>query len=241
MSSMLSSLDKLANDFRRAIASEVKPPNDLSDNAPLDREGIAFLYYDTFGEIPNEFEVRSLSEIAKKYQVNSVGEARKGLRKDIFAKLRKINAKRFVMLEMNNFDLFEYGLSYVRNGKSAFQDYRSKIEEQWAEIEAYGRREPLSEMPETFDDFMEMVQSGDLPMEALKALGGVTTCGRCMEEILMPSAAADAVLDYYGNPETDVDLESIIETAAIRDGQEVEGADLNGLCSYCNYQAAKDD
>ena len=241
MSGMLSSLDKMANDFRHAIASEVQPPNDLSDSAPLDREGIAFLYYDIFGEIPNEFEVRSLSEIAKKYQVQNVGDARKGLTKDIFAKLRKIHSKRFAIVEMNNFDLFEYGLSYIQNGKSAFQDYRNKIEEEWAEIEAYGRHEPLSEMPETFDDFIEMVQSGDLPMEALKALGGVEACARCSNEILVTDLAAEMVLDYYDNPDTDIDLASLITNAAIKDGQEIESIDSSGLCSYCSYQAAKDD
>jgi putative GTP pyrophosphokinase len=241
MSGMLSSLDGMANDFRRQIATEVQPPNDLSDGASLDREGIAFLYFEILGEIPNEYKVRSLSEIAAKYQVDSVGEARKGLTKDVFSKLQKIYAKRFAGLEIDNFDLFEYGLSYVQNGKSAFQDYRNKIEEEWAEIETYGRREALSEMPETFDEFIEMLKSGDVSMEALKALGGVDTCALCANEILMPELAAVMVLDYYDNPDTDIDLASVITDTAINDGHEVESIDSSGLCSYCSYQAAKDD
>ena len=89
----------------------------------------------------------------------------------------------------------------------------------------------------TLEEFIEMLESGSVPVEALKELGGIEDCTRCGTEILSPYSAAEAVLDYYGNPHTDVDLEVLFMDSE----KELESVDFSGVCQYCGYQMSKDD
>jgi hypothetical protein len=52
------------------------------------------------------------------------------------------------------------------------------------------------------------------------------------------SATAEAVLEFYENPETDVNLESLLWGSGIA---EIESVDYCGACQYCGYQMSKDD
>ena len=54
-----------------------------------------------------------------------------------------------------------------------------------------------------------MLENGEIPCEALKGLGGVTDCFRCGKKILIPDTAVEAILDYYGYPDTEVNLEKL--------------------------------
>ena len=96
-------------------------------------------------------------------------------------------------------------------------------------------------MPETLDEFVEMLEEGSVPVWALKELGGIQSCYRCGADILRPEQAAEAVLDYYGNPDVDLDLESLFEQTNGIDVPEVESVDYSGACQYCGYQMSKDD
>lgn len=50
---------------------------------------------------------------------------------------------------------------------------RKRVQEEWDEIVAVARHEVLSEMPDTLEKFVEMIESGSVPIEALVELGGV--------------------------------------------------------------------
>ena len=93
-------------------------------------------------------------------------------------------------------------------------------------------------MPETIDEFIRMLESGHVPLEALRELGGVEDCFRCGSEILRPDIAAVAVLDFYGNPDIEMDLETLFINT---DAPECESVDFNGACQYCGHQMLKDD
>lgn len=115
---------------------------------------------------------------------------------------------------------------------------KQKLQSEWDEIVATARGEVLSEMPATIDEFIEMLESGHVPLEALREMGGVEDCFRCGTEILRPDIAADAVLKYYGNPDIEVDLEELFVST---DVPECESVDFSGACQYCGYQMSKDD
>jgi len=96
-------------------------------------------------------------------------------------------------------------------------------------------------MPDTLEEFAEMLETGSVPVGALKELGGIQSCYRCGTDILRPKQAAEAVLDYYGNPDAEFDLESLFEQADGIDVPEVESVDYSGVCQYCGHQMSKDD
>jgi hypothetical protein len=118
---------------------------------------------------------------------------------------------------------------------------KKRIQEEWDEITATARREALSSMPESFGEFVEMLQSGYFPEDAIAELGGIQSCYRCGCAILRPEQAAEAALEYYGNPDADVDIEALFEEASGVDGPEVESVDFSGSCQYCGHQMSKDD
>jgi putative GTP pyrophosphokinase len=234
MSSLLSSLNKMAGDLRKAISAKVKSPNDLSDEAPLDKEGLVFLYYELFGAPPDEYEIHYIYKVVKELRVKKIGDTRKGLKIDIFAKLTKIHNKRF-WVDMSNSDLLEFGIRYAAVGKAVFKQYRERIEEEWAEVEAIARREALSGMPETYGEFLEALKNDSVPWEALKELGAIQSCYRCGNDILFPSTAAEEVAGYYDHDDHG-ELESLFSGLP-----EAEDYDFSGACSYCGWQMSKDD
>jgi hypothetical protein len=115
---------------------------------------------------------------------------------------------------------------------------QKRIKDEWDEMVAIARREALSGMPDTIDDFIKMLESGVVPTKALAELGGIQRCSRCGTDILRPEQAAEAVLEYYGNPDVDVNLKALFEGL---DTPEVESVDFSGACQYCGYPMSKDD
>jgi|GEM_PF-1091454 len=239
LSELLSCVDKLANDLRKHVKKIVEPPNDLSDEAPLNRQGISFLYFELLGEKPQEYEVEILANRATEYGLKTIGDARKGLTQAVLRRIRKIHDERFAMIPIG-YDLLEYGMLYAVQGSLAYKAYRRHIEESWKEIEDYGRSEALSGLPDTFEEFVTMMRVGNVPWTALVFFGG-GACARCGNDTFDPSAAADGIIEYYGDPETDVDVEGLIFEAADGPDCPFESLDFSGVCSYCDHQMSKDD
>lgn len=86
-----------------------------------------------------------------------------------------------------------------------------------------------------------MLENGEIPCEALKGLGSVTDCFRCGKKILIPDTAVEAILDYYGYPDTEVNLENMFLRVGSVDTLEIESTDFPGACSYCGHIMSKDD
>jgi len=118
---------------------------------------------------------------------------------------------------------------------------QKRIQDEWDEIVATARRDALSGLPDTLKEFAEMLRSGSVPSEALAELGGIQSCYRCGAHILRPDQASESVLDYYGNPDSELDLEALFEQLNGEDTPEVESVDYSGVCQYCGYQMSKDD
>jgi len=241
LSQSLNALDCLADKFHQHIEAEVEPPNDLSDETPLDRQGIAFLYYDLLGKKPQEYEVDYLNRKVTEFGIQTVGQARKGLDERVLKRLEKIHDKRFPMLSPG-MDLLEYGILYSAQGSSALNEYKRYIESAWEEIEQYGREEALSGLPETFDGFIEMIEDGKVPWEAIEELGGFEKCVTCGTKILVPDSAVESILDYYNNLEFDsIDMEIKLSDIADFDSVERESVNTKGVCPYCDHIMSKDD
>lgn len=120
--------------------------------------------------------------------------------------------------------------------KAGLEEARKRIREEWVEITAVAQREILSELPGTMEEFIDDLRAGTVPVDAMKELGGIQSCSRCGIDILRPEQAAAAVLEHYGNPDIEVDLEALFEAVP-----EAESVDVGGVCSYCGHQILKDD
>jgi len=147
------------------------------------------------------------------------------------------------MVPVSDSDLFAVSLKYAAKGGEALKEYREHIEEEWAGIEAISRGENLSGMPETFEGFIALLKDREVPWEVFRELGGVQGCMRCGTEIFIPDTAAEGVLDFYGFPETDEDVEHLLWDASNNYDSpfEPESVDFSGVCSYCGHMMSKDD
>ena len=236
LSQYLEATDALADDLRTAIEAVVQPPNDLSEDAPLDREGIAFLYYSVFGEKPQEYGVEYLARKASELGISTVGDARRGLNETTLRRLSELHRKEF-WFRLDPVEGFEYGLHWVVRGEKAFSDFRTKLKADRAEIEAQARGEILAELPETYEEFLEELQKGLVSAAVLKELGALRECIRCGADILDEYALAEAVAEHY---ECDVDDGDIL--GALSEYAEFqEDPQCHGFCSYCGHQMSKDD
>ena len=240
----LASLDRLADRFRSEVEKKVEVPNDLSDDAPLDKQGMAFLYYEILGERPQEYEVQWLLNRAREFGLSEVGEARKGLGKDVRDRLRNIKDTRFPGLPLGT-DALEYGMLYAAEGETAFGQYSRHIEGEWQEIEAVARGEILAELPASFEEFVEQLRAGDVSWEAVRELGGFGECMRCGAEMLCPDSAAQGVLEHYDVKDADGTQQEALEREFAQpaggDSPGVVEAWSSGLCDWCAHMVSKDD
>ena len=95
-------------------------------------------------------------------------------------------------------------------------------------------------MPESFDEFVSRLQSGDVPAELFEELGGIRECYGCGAPILRPESCVEAVLDFYGEtPGFNADeLANLFESRA-GDLPGVEGAGPGGICQRCRTSKAE--
>lgn len=240
LSDSLAALDGLADEFRKELEKKVSPPNDLSDGATLSRESMAFLYYEIIGEAPQEYEIDFLVRRAEELGLRTIGEARKGLGENVLRRLCEIHDMRFAGLQMGH-ELLEFGMHFAVHGPTAFDEYRKHIEDQWEEIERFGRAEALAGLPDTLEEFVDDAKSEKIPWEALEELGAVCECHRCGADIFAADRAAEAVLDHYDVSETDVDLEELLRDAVGNCPWEEESVNTSGLCPWCDHVMSKDD
>lgn len=238
LSNSLSTLDDLADKFRVEIEKEVEPPNDLSDDAPLDKQGIAFLYYEVVGEKPQEYEVDILEKRASELGIETVGQAREGLKDEILQRLRQVHDLRFPDLPLGS-DALEYGMLCAATGPAAFVEYDRQVEAEWEEIEAFGRSEIMSELPDTYEEFLDELGQGSVSTAALRELGGVQPCDVCGTEVLVPYAASEGIQEHYGVEDREDELLNLLQSGIV--GPEIESVHVSGLCQWCGHMASKDD
>ncbi|MFC1834757.1 hypothetical protein ACFL2Q_08480, partial [Thermodesulfobacteriota bacterium] len=233
MSDSLASVDRLADRFREAVEAEVKPPNDLSDNAPLDREALAFLFFEVFGCCPQEQGLKVLGEKALELEIRTVSEARNGLSQRTVGDLQKIWDKRIWMFPASKVELMSYALSYGVHGPTAYIDFVEKTKREWQRH----LRTTFRDMPGSIEELVDLISQDDEPCQAIVALGGFDNCDRCGESFYRAADVADAICRYYDCPETDVDLESLLADQEVLCGVETEYYEFEGLCSYCGRKA----
>lgn len=241
LSIQLSAIDDIAQLIRDELNKCPPQADEIQDSDAISPQRLALLYKHKFGKDIFEWTLVDWIQTLYEAEAETIGDVRKLLNDE---KLRNILDKlavkiRSFPLEDSEWAVFSAVVATEASISMGIKTVRNRIQQEWDEIVATARREALSEMPETLDEFIQMLQSGVIPKEALTELGGIQSCCRCGSDILRPEQAAEAVLDYYGWPDTNIDLEQLLINA---DSEGiVESADYSGVCQYCGYQMSKDD
>jgi len=200
------------------------------------------LYKEQFKETIWEWTLLDWMKNLKEAEIETIGEVRSLLNdKKLRKNLDKIAIKiRDFPLENSEWVVYSALVASELSLTSGIKRAKKLIQDAWDEIVATARNDILSEMPETLDEFIEMVESGYLPFGALKELGGIQSCQICGSDILIPEDAAYAILEYYES--LDKDIIDIIELESLlSDYPEAEDTDYPGFCQWCGHQMAKDD
>lgn len=243
LSTQLSAIDEIGQLIRDELNQCPPVAEEIKDTDYITPQRLALLYKHKFGEDIYEWSLIDWVKHLEEAEANTIGDVC-GLLEDtkIRATINKIS-NRIRGFDLEDLEWAVYS-ALVASESSAHQGVRavqSRIQDEWDEIVTTARSEALSEMPETLKEFAEMLEAGSVPVWALKELGGIQSCYRCGTDILRPEQAAEAVLDYYGNPDTELDLKSLFEQVDSVDVPEVESVDYSGVCQYCGYQMSKDD
>jgi hypothetical protein len=132
----------------------------------------------------------------------------------------------------------------ARGEPRAISKVRRDARREWREIDQFGRREMLADLPANIDELMEQLESidGAAGVESwAEALGATHDCAICGTTIVEPFAFAEAVFRHYGAADEEGDLHQRIERAILRSSAETGGWGDGSLCAYHHEQAAKDD
>ena len=240
LSTQLSTIDEIAQLIREELNKSPTVSDEIKDSDTITPQRLAFLYKNKYGEDIFEWSLLNWIENLKDAEISKIGDVRELLIDDkMRERLNRIADEiRGFYLEDSEWAVLSSLVATEFNESRGIRLAKQELQSEWDEIIAFNRGEALSEMPETLDEFIQMLESKHVPLDALRELGGVEDCFRCGTEILRPDVAAKAVLDYYGNPDIEVNLEALfIDT----DIPELESFDFSGACSYCGYQMSKDE
>lgn len=240
LSKQLAGIDDIAQMIRDELTKVPAVATEIKDSDTITPDRLALLFKDKYNDIIYEWSLLTWGRHLKDAEIATVGEVRDLLNDDEMRK--KVNR---VANEIRRYDLddSEWAVlsGLVATGMTVRRGInlaKQSLQSEWNEIVATARGEALSAMPETFDEFVEMLENGNAPLEALRELGGVVSCSRCGTDVISISATAEAVLEYYENPDTDIDLEATLWGSGMA---EIESVDYSGDCQYCGYQMSKDD
>lgn len=243
LSTQLSAIDEIGQLIRDELNQCPPVAEEIKDTDYITPQRLALLYKYKFGEDIYEWSLIDWVKYLEEAEANTIGDVCRLLEDTkIRATINKIS-NRIRGFDLEDIEWAVYS-ALVASELSVHQGIRavqSRIQDEWNEIVTIARSEALSEMPKTLEEFAEMLEAGSISVLALKELGVIQSCYRCGTDILRPEQAAEAVLDYYGNPDTELDLKSLFEQVNSVDVPEVESVDYSGVCQYCGHQMSKDD
>jgi len=241
LSKQLSAIDDIAQLIRDELNKPAEKAQDIKDSDPISPTRLALLYNQNYSEDIWEWSLHDWVKNLEEGEVENIKEVRELLDdQQLRDKLNKITNKiRGHSLKDLEWAVFSAQIAAETSKTMGIKAVKKRIKDQWDEIVTFARGEALSEMPDTIEEFIEMIESGAVPTEALKELGGIESCHRCGAEIIRPEQAEIAVLEYYNKD--NIDLEENLQSMFYDCGEEVESVDYSCICPYCAHQMSKDD
>ena len=243
LSTQLSTIDEIAQLIRDELNRCPSVAEKIKDTDHIIPPRLALLYQNKFGEEIYKWSFVDWVEHLKEAEAETIGDVRRLLDDTALRdSLNEIsNRIRGFSIQNSEWAVYSALVASEANINLGVKAVRKRIQSEWDEIVATARNEILLEMPDKLEEFAEMLEDGHIPVDALKELGGIKGCFRCGRSILLPEEAATAVLDYYGNPDSELDIWELFAHLNYENDPELEeSVDWSGACQYCGYQMSKD-
>lgn len=242
LADQLAVLDDIAEDIRDAV-SEAVQPSEVSDDAAITKEGLANVYYNRFGTSIHDYQIQVWINALVREGAYTMGQAKALLpSEDVIEKLASIYKDVWGTTDIPADTILSYGVKVMGGASNAYQQFRNSMEAEYQDLMAIGRREALSELPDTMDELIDSLRDGGIGIQdiwhALKEVGGLGECDRCGEFYFDSDLAYEVLSEHYGTENTD--LLDLFYEAEAEGGFEVESAHLSGYCSYCGHMMSKD-
>ena len=242
LADQLAVLDDIAQDIRDAI-SETVQYSEASDEESITKERLANICFDRFGASLYDYQLQVWMNALAREGVYTIGQAKALLPTDaVIEKMAAIYEDLWGTTDMPADTMLSYGVRIMGGAANGYQQFRNAMEAEHQDLLEIGRREVLSELPDTIDKIIESLREGTIGIQdiwqALNEIGGLGECDRCGELYFDSDRAYEALSDRYGTENTK--LLDLFYEAEAEGGFEVESAHLSGYCSYCGHMMSKD-
>jgi len=240
LSQLLDVADQIAQDIRAQV-SEKREPSKPTGRL-VNEDTLRVLFKKAFGELPPDYLVRLVKDKCGELSITHIKPLEEALLSEKNKKQVKKAYEKSTGWNIPNELIFEASPLIVAYGIKIAADAVSKHgKQEWFEINQIYRREIASELPDTFEEFLEYLEPQtkddleDFPdriYRLAEVFGAIRECYLCGAPIVDEEIFAEEAQDHYGVE----DLETKIESAVLNSAADVgEG----GLCSYHAYH--KDD
>ncbi len=240
LSQLLDVADQIAQDIREQVSEKREPSKPRG--RLVNEDTLRVLFKKAFGELPPDYLVRLAKDKCDELGITHIKPLEEALLSEKNKKQVKKAYEKSTGWNMPNELIFEASPLIVAYGIKIAADAVSKHgKQEWFEIDQIYRREIASELPDTFEEFLEYLEPQtkddltDFPdriYRLAKVFNAMKECSLCGAPIINEEIFAETAQEHYGVE----DLEGKIESAILNSGADVgEG----GLCSYHAYH--KDD
>ena len=245
LAEILAAADRIASDIRARVTEESIPPEQRPNLSRVSREGLAFLFKETFGRSPPDYVIRRALNLSSDLDIGSLERLPAVLGHEEFRRKVADAYQAIMPASIGAEGIFLSALYALARGEArAIGKVRRDARREWREIDQIARREMLADLPATIDELVEQLESsdGETDIEGwAEALETTRACAICGTTIVDPYSFAEAALQYYEADDGGGELQNRIETAIRRSSTETGGWGDGSLCAYHNEQASKDD
>ena len=245
LAEVLAAADRIASDIRARVTEESIPPEQRPNLNRVSREGLSFLFRETFGRSPPDYVIRRALNLSSELDIESLERLPAVLGSEEFRRKVADAYQAIMPASIGAEGTFLAALYALARGEArAISKVRRDARREWREIDQIARREMLAELPATIYELVEQLESsgGEADIEGwASALEATHACAICGTTIVDPYAFAEAALRYYDADDEDGELQNRIEMDIRRSSTETGGWGDGSLCAYHNEQAAKDD
>ena len=240
LSQLLGVADQIAQDIREQV-SEKREPSKRTGRL-VNEDTLRILFKKAFRELPPDYLVRLVKDKCDELSITHIKQLEEAL---LSGKNKKQLQKAYATgtgWNIPNELIFEASPLIAAYGIKIAMDVVYKLgKQEWSEIDQIYKREIMSELPDTFEEFLDYLEPHtkddleDFPdriYRVAEVFNAMKECSLCGAPIVDEEIFAENAQEHYGVE----DLEGKFESAILNSAADVG---KGGLCSYHAYY--KDD
>ncbi|MBF8264525.1 MAG: ywaC [Dehalococcoidia bacterium] len=235
-----------AQDIPDELLKRYQQKNTNEGGEPLTKRAIGIVYYEFFGEKPQEYELQIAVNQFTDMGLTTVDDLKNNLpSEEVKRRLHEIHQEFFKNIDIGKMDTLIWGTKAMLIGDRAYSEFKRILKKEWKEIESFARREAISALPASINELIEELEDanasslhdGEFPAgiwDALDELGALDECHLCGKDILEPYQAYEVLLGYYKIKEKEELLEAL-NNVCYSGIAECGDADHSDYCPHCAH------